>query len=932
MKPILLKMRAFESYLDETEIDFSKLDSSGIFLIWGNTGSGKTTIFDAITYALYGELSQQQKEDAHSLRTLDAPNDVKTEVSFLFEEKNRRYLITRSPKQKNSNGKEVPANATLHFLSEEKDDLDGVKAVTQKVEEIIGLSSGQFFQTTLIAQGSFAKILVAKTEERIKIFRTLFDTYFYQNFVDVLKEKKASVQTEARMLNDRLESIYSLPEFYDENDKEKGKEINETKARLSFLNECISKYKNLENEAKEEKRHLDQELHLLIAEREKANAYVHDQKQLVDIKNLYAKNLFLLQQKEKELEDLEKQKEKIDQIHDEATLLESKLSQYLALSSVNEKISNVQKKLKTNENKLDKIYKEIVENEKSMHSLNRQIEKLQKETENTTDYTIKIVKLTEEINKLDSYKKKANDLLSFANKLIDLNRVYKKAEEESQKAHEYFVQVDLKYYESMSGIIAQEKLEEGKPCPVCGSIHHPHIQKLTVDNVSKEDYEKAKKADDEKRENRYHAVTEFENTLDKYNMLQQEILPYATSVGYQVLDEVDRKHSASILYQFLSEQEKNKKQEKEALEREERQLQAMQKELKEKSLLLKQKQSEKETVQKESGELEKEIVAQKQELESLYENRNNIASTLEYESKEAALKKIDFLRDEEREYHARKKKTQEDYDTALKKEQECQGQQKELQTRIDSYRGHPLEEIESNWQTKRKEAETIEHVLKELSSSIKSINNVYVLYQKESEKFEEITKFFDVYNTLVFAFSGNNDRLVQEKYDVEKGVSLETYVLEYYLDQVLLRASKRLFKISDSRYRLIRREASGKVGQVGLDIDVLDCITGKQRNAGSLSGGETFIASLSLALGLSDYVREIAGGVHIETLFIDEGFGNLDKDILDGVLETISTIAMEGQATIGLISHVEELAARFSSKILVQKDHMGHSQCHLDIN
>jgi hypothetical protein len=122
------------------------------------------------------------------------------------------------------------------------------------------------------------------------------------------------------------------------------------------------------------------------------------------------------------------------------------------------------------------------------------------------------------------------------------------------------------------------------------------------------------------------------------------------------------------------------------------------------------------------------------------------------------------------------------------------------------------------------------------------------------------------------------------------------------------------------------------VGQVGLDIDVLDCITGKQRNAGSLSGGETFIASLSLALGLSDYVREIAGGVHIETLFIDEGFGNLDKDILDGVLETISTIAMEGQATIGLISHVEELAARFSSKILVQKDHMGHSQCHLDIN
>lgn len=934
MKPLYLKMKAFESYLQETEIDFSKLEDSGVFLIWGNTGAGKTTIFDAITYALYGELSQQQKNDAKAVRTLDAPVSDVTSVSFTFEEKNRRYCVTRVLKAKPSYPSETTSDAVLEYLDDtSRPSIRGMRAVTTEVETIVGLTSEQFFQTTLIAQGSFAKILVAKTDERAKIFRMLFNTYFYQDFVDRIKNSKLEMDNQAKTLDGKLNTIYQSITFYAPEDEEQKSAVVAGEQRIAFLKACEEKYQKLYEAKKDDKEKIDASLQQLAVEEENAKHFLNDQKQLRSLISSQEQNQITLKEKKQNVLELEDKKGEVEQFHDEATLLQSKLPQYQELSEADREREGLLKTIQISKKNSTSLQQQNKTLEDSISSIAETIQQLQGELENESDHATELANKENEYKTFLSYEEKATSLKRLAIELKQLDPQVLQTKAEYQQAHDEFIAIDSKYYESMSGIIAKEKLKEGQPCPVCGSLEHPHVHTFTKDDVSKEMYDAAKKKEEEKKNSHHEVMLNYETKAGNYTMLKDELVSDLKPYGVEEEKLLDRIGFSEKLCYILKQQETLSEKEISSLRTKKEDYLKKRKDLESLLKELEADKMKKEALGQRLLEVEKEKISKERDLENLEKNRKAVASTLTYSSEEEAKKRIRYLQEEEEKYERLLQQSRDSYEEALKKEQKYQGQVKELQNRVDSYQGQAFDAIEEQLRVQKDKSLTIDNEIKKLFNSIESINKNCKLYSDINKEYDKATKKYDLYNTLQFVFSGTSNASLQDKYAIDKGVSLETYVLEYYFDQVLQRASVRLFKMSDGRYRLLRRDAlKSKVGQIGLDIDVFDCITNQQRNVGSLSGGETFIASLSLALGLSDYVREVAGGIHIETLFIDEGFGNLDRDSLDEVIDTISTLAIEGNVTIGIISHVEDLSSRFSSRITVDKDRLGHSQCTVEIS
>lgn len=886
MKPINLKISAFGPYKDEVNIDFTKLGENGIFLITGDTGAGKTSIFDAISFAIFGEVSGSNRP-IQTLRSDFADINLDTYVELEFIHKNKKYKILRNPayekpKKKGEGFTKKSADASLEY-----DDIvvSGIKNVDIKIEEILGINAKQFKQISMLAQGEFLKILFAESKERTEIFRKIFDTNIYNSIARKLKEKLKINEDELKELKNSFitntanilwekEKYINLDSKINEIDidnvlKELEQELKENKKENSKIEEEITKQER-EIKVIEEN----------ISKQEELNLKIENYKQLLTKQNEY----------KKQEEEIEKLKNKIAQNQKIREIIKPKA----------DKVNNEKEIIKKLEKDLDTIKRNIqIGNAK------------EKEHEKKVEIVNKIGEKYKEYNNYLEIKKelleKANIIKNIENLEITKNnylKEYEQLEKEYKIINNEYLEKESEFFKEQVGIIA-EKLEENKPCPVCGSITHPNIAKKSASVLSKEELEKIKENLEIKQNNKLKKQEECIKVNSQINILIQEI-------GKESDNKLELESAKNKLKEEFNIN-------KEKLISIEQTILKEYKSISNKNLDItkfeydKFKDSIIDLINLEKNELVKSKTLQEEKMNQLQESNLRLDKyTKEYFNE---LLKLRF-------------KNEEEYNKILLTNIEIENIQKNIEdfTRNVAINNTKISDLEK--EAKGKSTKDLK-IQKEKLMAYKNIliekrkeyvkvkgkldNNmrIYKLLLENAKELKQKIKDFIIYDEL--------SRTANGTLAGKKRIEFEQYVQATYFDMVILEANKRLAKMTENRYFLIRKEEPEKISdKIGLDLEVKDNYNGKIRDVKSLSGGEAFKAALSLALGLSDVIQSYSGGIVVDTLFIDEGFGSLDTESREQAINTLSLL-IDNNKLIGIISHVTELKERIDKKIIVTK-------------
>ena len=891
MKPINIIISAFGPYKDKVIIDFTKLGENGIFLITGDTGAGKTSIFDAISFAVFGEVSGSNRP-IQSIRSDFADPETETFVELEFLHKNKIYKILRNPtyekpKKKGDGFTKKTADASLEF-----DDkvVTGIKNVDTKIEEILGINAKQFKQIAMLAQGEFLKILFAESKDRTEIFRKIFDTNIYNLIAKKLKEK----------LKDNEENLKEL--------------------KNSFTTNTANILWSVENKVDISAKDLNEVDIATVVEVLKS-----------EIKNNEAENIKLQEKilkKEQEInvdeENIKKQEELNIKIKNYNELLKKQIEYKQQVKEIEE--------LKTKISKNQKAKERIKPKEEKVKNQEEQIQRLEKDLENLNTKIIDGQKKEKEhntkielVNKIgEIYKEYCNcveikdELLEKANRLKNIEKLelkkaeqvkeYTKIENEYKVMNVDYLEKEDEFFKEQAGILA-EKLEENKPCPVCGSIEHPKIAQKSVSVLTKQELDVLKKS--------------LENKQKEKQLKQEECIKTNSQINTLVEEFKDDSNEKFNLEKFknLIRDEFNKNKEK--LEINEKMISEEYNKLSLNTLVLKEFDFEKfkdgviEAINLEKNELIKDQSIQEEKNKQLLEGKTKLKEYNEEYSKE--LLNLGF-------------KTEEEYKNVLIADKEIENLQKyveqfntnvtvnntkilEIEKEVKDKQKLDLTESKAKLIKAKNELEEERKVHIQAKGKLDNNTRIYNLLTENSKELKKKMKDFLIYDEL--------NRTANGTLPGKKRIEFEQYVQATYFDMVILEANKRLAKMTENRYWLVRKEEPEKISdKVGLDLEVVDNYNGKKRDVKSLSGGEAFKAALSLALGLSDVIQSYSGGVVIDTLFIDEGFGSLDTESREQAINTLSLL-IDNNKLIGIISHVTELKERIDKKIIVTKTNDG---------
>ena len=901
MKPINLEISAFGPYKNKVEIDFTKIGDNGIFLITGDTGAGKTSIFDAISFALFGEVSGSNRT-IQSLRSNFAEIDTKTYVKLKFSHKNKIYFIERNPEYERPLKRGVgttkeTADATLDCEGE-FEPITGTKNVNNKIEEILGINSKQFKQISMLAQGEFLKVLFAESKERTEIFRKIFDTNIYKKITNEIFEEYKKSNEELSRLRSVFEGQVALINW-------KNTEEEITLLNKIFLSDIQNVIEKLEKEIE-----IDNKNCKLIEEEITKQEKNKEQKSKNLDKNIeYNKNVELYFKLLKEREELSKQKEEIEYIsnaikQNQKLLIEVKPLENIVISNKTniKKIEAELLYLKTDFEKFEINKKDINMKTKNIEKLEDLFQKYSKEKQ----IKIELISIIKKINEIENdVKEEKNEKIKYEdiqNKYIDLNKEYEEKEDE--------------YFKEQVGIIA-EKLEENKPCPVCGSIEHPIIAQKSEKVLTKDELDKLKIKVEELRNKRdkqrvkvAELIAQKEKSIKDLNELNEgnfNFEGYSKDINkkYEEVNTEIKNLQEEInnIYFLLINNKKNVK----------LNLDDFEFETFKKDILDEIKENEIQEAKTKTKIDEKEKLLQEKEKEQLESNKNFIKKYKElgYETEENYKLAI-LSKEKENDYNIEIEKYNKDVYTnniKIRELEEKKIDEKSVLINLDEFKNE-LDKIEEDLLNKRK-------------IQIKE-NNVYIKNQEikeklqvNEEKFKKVVSQNTILEDLYYIASG--------RMPGKRKIEFEQYVQTTYFDMIISEANKRLIKMTDSRFYLVRREIPEKASEkVALELDVMDNYNGKKRDVKSLSGGESFKAALSLALGLSDVIQSYSGGVVIDTLFVDEGFGSLDTESREQAIKTLLELS-DNNKLIGIISHVTELKEIIEKKIIVSKDTEGSS-------
>lgn len=908
MRPIKLVMSAFGPYKGEVCLDMDKLGKSGLYLITGDTGAGKTTVFDAVCFALYGSASGEVRQ-TNMFRSKYASADTPTFVRMVFEYDGKIYDVKRNPEylrpSKRGDGfTKQTANAELVLPNGTA--ITKVNEVNDKIKEIIGVDRTQFSQIAMIAQGDFRKLLDCDTNTRKDIFRKIFKTESYKvfeekikgQFLDLCEQRKLEKQSTAQYINQLSSDENSI--FYYEIQKAKDGEM--------LSDDIIALAENLiENDTKL-KRECDEKYKKTTEKITLINSQIALEKSRRSAKEDYQKTQGKIKECEEKLLSFETalalSKKKFDEsevISKKASLLEEKMTKFDELENASSLLIS-----KQNEAEKTQIQIEVLKNKHE--KLQQEIEQIKAENEKLKDssllaqkYKTKLTELEQKKSALKELSNKYQEYKSQKSLLDKLKKETQEAIESWEAASEDYNAKNSAFLSAQAGIMAQ-KLIEGQPCPVCGSLSHPNPATLLPSSPSEEDVKLAKTVADKANENA--------NTLSQKSASQKsavEALDAAVKeIGKKLFcSENDIIENAKKLKETVSAELEEVKNLLLISQKGEEKLAALEKELPKKSENLSLVQNEISTLNASLSAL-KVFVAEKQN------SLEKLKSELDFDSKPKAVAKFNeyktFVSFAKNEYENAKNI----YDGAKNELSVLNGKKAAIEKTLKEGESYDITELTTNLDELTSVQKTLDDKRQMLFSRIKHNSDIKEKISENSEKLSALDKKYLVYCALSNTANGN----VSGK---EK-ITLETFVQMKYFDSIIGKANIRLLTMTDGQYELVRRnEAQNKRSQVGLDLDVLDHYNGTSRSVGTLSGGESFMASLCLALGLSDEIQSSNGGIKLDTMFVDEGFGSLDGEALDRALSALVSLS-QGNRLVGIISHVEALGERIDNKIIVTKE------------
>lgn len=923
MRPLNLTISAFGPYAGEQVIDFKKLGEKGLYLITGDTGAGKTTIFDAITFALYGEASGQNRE-ANMFRSKYAEVDTPTFVELTFEYQNKVYKVNRNPdyerpaKRGDKMTKEG-ANATLEFVGTSTPPITKSKEVTKAVTEIIGLDHNQFTQIVMLAQGDFLKLLLASTDERSKIFRQIFNTGLYKLLQDHLKYRFLDLE---KKLDDYGKSInqYLDGVLCDEDDiywsqlikkQEKG-----SKAGIGDSLELIEKIIANDNEKSDELskkiKKITDEISAVDTDLGKANAIetaknqqLLAQRELEELQPklvVYKKQLDIqkaLEPKRDEISfKIKSEKDKLDE-YDE---LEELKKRHKVLS---ENVSELESKQQTTEDNLNKSKADLQDTRERIEAL-KDVESLTIKTE-TELKTLKDKKQT--INglktKYEEYQKKMGELKTLQNQCTIAVEEW----DVKQKACNELEKIFLK---QQAGILA-EKLLPGDKCPVCGSTTHPQLAIKSKEAPTEEELNNLKETVGSLKEKLEGLSSKAKVKTGECNTLEQSINEQVKelfgNIDFQQLSKIITENLETLSEELVNLQKKK-------VELDDRV--ESKKFLEDKISILEKNVEE---LAGEKDKLIKELLEAKAVEKEAETKVQQVNKRLDFASKEAANTYITELTNEFKKLNDDLTEAQTNFDNCQKNIEKAAIT---IETVKEQLKDAPAYDKELLNNTKKKlvsdksDLENMqESVILRITTNQRAADSINAVW-KDLAKVETEWKWVKALSDTANGKVTGKDKIL-----------LEIFVQMNYFDRILAHANMRFMEMTSGQYELERVKVADNIrSQSGLDLNVIDHYNGTIRSVKSLSGGESFKASLALALGLSDEIQSRTGGVQIDTLFVDEGFGSLDEESLNQSMKALMGLT-EGNRLVGIISHVGELQNRIDKKIVVKKDKANGSRAEI---
>lgn len=904
MRPIRLSLQYFGSYTDKQTIDFDLLGTKGLYLITGDTGSGKTTIFDAILYALYGSMSGEYRSK-DTMRSTMAQETDKTEVELVFEFNGIYYTITRwmeymRPWKRGVGLKKEDPDATLSW-PDCPAPISGTKEVTAKILEILGISRDQFSQIAMIAQGDFMKLLMANTEDRRKLFRMIFRTENYKTIQECIS--KEFLEEEKRLGDEKVSINAIIGMVQCDEDSTLRVQLDQAKGNKGFtpISVMIETIQNILKEDQGKKEELSQQ-------REAQEAIINTCRTNISIIDSHAesaKQLPIEQEKLKDLTNVQKpakdqalntakaEEPRIKELTEQANKIEGTLKAYEDLTKWKRTLSSASTTLE-DINKPEVGRK--VKNERAFSTLENERKKLTDEQISLGNPDNEKTKIENNLEALKQYQQDLTKLCNNRRQLSTEQGSLKNLNEKAELAENKLSRMTSLFYSAQAGILA-EKLEEGQPCPVCGSTHHP-IKAQKAQDVPSE--EKLKQMEREAKELRGKANKQSEKCSGLITIIENEE-KRLTERGRSI----DEAELATLPIRIVK------------LENQIKELSDKVSRIKEIPDLIKELDTKRENLENEKEAIKTDESNAMKDIKTANEQIADLQKRCEYTDKNAAQKAIEDLRKEAKELQTA-------INNAEKELQDILGDIKKVMGIIKTHEDNLKNVVTLNKDDELEKLQKAQTTFDAITPSINTIvgrdnNNRNALKQllSKAKQLEQIEKRYQWLKPISDTVSG--------QLSGKEKIMLETYIQSAYFERIIRKANLRLLKMTNNQYELRRQQvAANNRDKTGLDLDVVDHHNGKIRTVKSLSGGESFMASLSLALGLSDEIQSSCGGIHLNTMFVDEGFGSLDEESRILARNTLQKLSQEGNRLIGVISHVPELKA-IERQIQVHKDHNGVS-------
>lgn len=993
MMPISLTLSAFGPYPDTITIDFESFQEDGLFLITGPTGSGKTMIFDAMIFALYGKTSGQIRQ-TDSLRCDHALNEIPTFVEFSFSLHQQNYTIKRNPKYY-LEGKKTPKQPSALLILPDGKMVEGIKEVNQKMISLLGVDDQQFKQICMIAQGEFTKLIMASSDEREKVLRELFhsETYqkleeklkvhlkTYQDKYDLLLNKRKDLMQELQVedhqeyLSKQTKLIASQQKEYDDLKKD----LDQKKQQLQLYrlqNQRLIQLKDLKQQFQDLKKQENdyQELNKTVDTLKKAQetnylyiSYIKQQKKLQTLKLNQEDFLKQLKKLEKDYQEKKVQADFLDYKQQTKEKLQNQIQETKQLINQIYQYQNDYQNLQTLKQQyrmLDEEHKLFLKKkEKFENGLQRDQERIQSEQQVQSKYEL----IKQQYVRLNEQKVKVHQLSDYYDQILKLNENKSDLQEEytvveKQVDHEkmQYNQMEKLYFRKQAGIFALQ-LKENQPCPICGSLHHPHPAQIEKEDITKEKLDQQAKKVKQQEHRLQDILQKILLSNQKKEMLVKQTKQLSSELNIQ--EEISKEIFIKEL-DHLSKDEKRMKKEYLELQDELKYIQKLKKSV---ALSL-----------KDMSTYESKELKQAQSLENIQVQIHQLSGKLDdslrqYEIGEVN-KNYQQVQKEYRQLSLEIETIQQDYEKVKNKYLEIKTkisslnqqiiQEQEIYDELDNKYHTALdafinEEEFLNLKTQINQISILEKKYQDYLISLKSLNEQIISLENEvkdstyvdlsslsetikevnqqlREKNDDLEKLkidYSLKEKMIKDIQKINQQLEKDEdtyqryldlYNLASGknnarVSIERYVLATYFENMLIYANVIMKQLSQGRYQLLRKDDAGKGrSQQGLELDVFDQESGNIRSIKTLSGGESFKAALSLALGLSRMVQDYAGGIELNTLFIDEGFGSLDSQSLDQAMNCLMELHHENKL-IGIISHVSDLKDRIERQLVVER-------------